>query len=96
MLVTSAEREVEPSIRRIFVVHYNGCLWEILIFLHLFLNELLKSLLLFNNQLVLISLHHIRVKISPKYILLLFLSPGKMAEATGMEDQQSIEGVTDS
>ena len=47
------------SIWRIFVVHYNGRLWEILIFLHLFLNELLKSLLLFNNQLVLMSLHHI-------------------------------------
>ena len=47
------------SIWRIFVVHYNGRLWEILIFLHLFLNELLKLLLLFNNRLVLMSLHHI-------------------------------------
>ena len=43
-------------------VHYNTRLWEILIFLQLFLNVLLQLMLLFNNQLVFISLHHISVK----------------------------------
>ena len=60
------------AIWRIFVVRFNGHLWEPLIFLHLFLNVSLKSLLLFNNQLVLIYLYHIWVKIASNYVHLLF------------------------
>ena len=47
------------STSRGFGVRYNGCLWEILIFLHLFLNVPLQSLLLFQEQLAFTSLQHI-------------------------------------
>ena len=47
--------------------------WEPYGILLLFLNVSLKSLLLFHDQLVLISLHHIWVKIASNCINLLFL-----------------------
>ena len=46
--------------------------WEPRRILLLFLNVSLKSLLLFHDQLVLISLHHIWVKIASNYVKLLF------------------------
>ena len=50
-------------------MYVSGRYWY---FLHLFLNVSLKSLLLFNNQLVLIYLYHIWVKIASNCIHLLF------------------------
>ena len=55
----------EP-IWRFFEVHYNVCLWEILIFLHFILEISKKSELLFSSHLPFISLLHFSMKITFK------------------------------
>ena len=54
-----------------FVVRYTYVYGKYWYFLHLFLNVLLKLLLLFNNHIDLIYLHHIRVNIASNYVDLL-------------------------
>ena len=58
--VSSVNRHFNFLARRARLgVRYNTRLWEILIFLQLFLDVSLQLLFLFNNRLMFISLHHI-------------------------------------